>query len=387
MNLYCPICGSREPLQTKRWRCACGEPFLLEGVPPFRRDAVRPGERGLWRYRDLLPALDAEPVTMGEGGTPLLLEEWAGLRVGFKLEFISPTGSFKDRGTAVLVSFLRSWGVGEVVDDSSGNAGASLAAYGARAGLRVRIFAPAHTSPAKLAQISVYGAEIVAVPGPRPRATEAALEAVAAGAYYASHAYHPLFVEGVATLAYEVLENLGWRVPDNMIFPVGNGSLLFSTYLAVKRMQAAGAIEHLPRLFAVQARGCAPLMSATVSNVPNGTLEATAPRGVGGVAWEKGAEDVAPLDSGQTGTLAEGIAVTQPSLGRYVLQALRETGGAVVAVEDADILSARQALARRGLYVEPTAAATVAALPQLRDWIGPHELSVLPLTGHGLKST
>jgi threonine synthase len=376
MNLYCPTCGSREPLQTKRWRCACGEPFLLEGVPPFRRDAVRPGERGLWRYRDLLPALDAEPVTspergrdtvvtMGEGGTPLLLEEWAGLRVGFKLEFISPTGSFKDRGTAVLVSFLRSWGVGEVVDDSSGNAGASLAAYGARAGLRVRIFAPAHTSPAKLAQISVYGAEIVAVPGPRPRATEAALEAVAAGAYYASHAYHPLFVEGVATLAYEVLENLGWRVPDNMIFPVGNGSLLFSTYLAVKRMLAAGTIDHLPRLFAVQARGCAPLRAA----------------------WERGAQDVAPLDSGQTGTLAEGIAVTQPSLGRYVLQALRETGGAVVAVADADILSARQALARRGLYVEPTAAATVAALPQLRDWIGPHELSVLPLTGHGLKST
>jgi threonine synthase len=302
---------------------------------------------------------------MGEGGTPLLLEEWEGLRLGFKLEFLSPTASFKDRGTAVLVSFLRSWGVREVVDDSSGNAGASLAAYGARAGLRVRIFVPAHTSPAKLAQIAVYGAEVVAVQGSRPMATEAALQAVNAGAYYASHAYHPLFVEGVATLAYEVVESLGWRAPDSFIFPAGNGSLVVSTYLAMKRMQAAGVIDHLPRLFAVQACGCAPLLAA----------------------WQKGAQDAVPLAVGETGTLAEGIAVTQPSLGRYVLQALRETGGAVIAVQDADILSARQALARRGLYVEPSAAATVAALPQLRAWIEPHELSVLALTGHGLKST
>jgi len=363
MNLRCPVCGSRESLPTRRWRCTCGPPFLLEGVPAFRRDAIRTQERGLWRYRDLLPNLDAEPVTLGEGGTPLLLEEWEGLQLGFKLEFMSPTASFKDRGTAVLVSFLRSWGVHEVVDDSSGNAGASLAAYGARAGLRVRIFAPAHTSPAKLAQIAIYGAEIITVPGPRPRATEAALEAVAAGAYYASHAYHPLFVEGVATLAYEVAEDLGWRVPDNLVFPTGNGSLVFSTYLALKRMQAAGVIDHLPRLFAVQAHNCAPLLPA----------------------WQSGAEEVAPIASGAT--VAEGIAVAQPALGRYVLQALRETGGAVVAVEDADILSARQSLARRGLYVEPSAAATVAALPQLRTGIAPGELTVLALTGHGLKST
>ncbi len=363
MNLRCPVCGCTEPLPTKRWRCVCGRPFLLTGLPPFRRDAIRPVERGLWRYRELLPALDGEPVTLGEGGTPLLLEEWEGLRLGLKLEFLSPTASFKDRGTAVLVSFLRSWGVREVVDDSSGNAGASLAAYGARAGLRVRIFVPAHTSPAKLAQIAVYGAEIVAVPGPRPMATEAVLQAVDAGATYASHAYHPLFAEGLATMAYEVVESLGWRAPDNLIFPTGNGSLVFSTYLAMKRMQAAGVIGNLPRLFAVQAQGCAPLLAP----------------------WRQGAEDVPAIAAGET--VAEGIAVTRPSLGRYVLQALRETGGAVVAVEDADILAARRTLASRGLYVEPSAAAALAALPQLRAWIGPGELSVLALTGHGLKST
>jgi len=363
MNLRCSNCGRQEPLPTTLWRCVCGQPFLLDDVPPFRRDAIHCGERGLWRYRDLLPPLDAEPVTLGEGGTPLLWEEWEGLRLGFKLEFLSPTASFKDRGTAVLVSFLRSWGVREVVDDSSGNAGASLAAYGARAGLRARIFVPAHASPAKLNQIAVYGAEIVAVPGPRFRATEAALEAVAAGACYASHAYHPLFVEGVATLAYELAESLDWHMPDNLLFPVGNGSLVFSTYLAMKRMHAAMAIDRMPRLFAVQARGCAPLLAA----------------------WETADEDVPSISCGAT--VAEGIAVSQPSLGRYVLQAIRETGGAVLAVEDSDILSARQALARRGLYVEPSAAVTVAALPQLRKCIDPQDLTVLPLTGHGLKSS
>lgn len=362
MNLYCPHCGHREVLPAKLWRCTCGQPFVLEGVPPFRREAIRLGEQGLWRYRDLLPPLDAEPVTLGEGGTPLLVEEWEGLQIGFKLEFLSPTASFKDRGAAVLVSFLRSWGIREVVDDSSGNAGASLAAYGARAGLRVRIFAPAHTSPAKLAQIAVYGAEIVTVEGPRALATEAALQAVEAGAYYASHAYHPLFVEGVATLAYEVAERFGWCPPDNLIFPVGNGSLVFAAYLAMTRMRAAGVIDRLPRLFAVQARGCAPLLDA----------------------WRNGADNVAPITAGET--LAEGIAVARPALGRYVLQALRETGGAVVAVDDTDILSARRSLARRGWYVEPSAAAAVAALPQLRAWIDPHQLSVLALTGHGLKS-
>ncbi|MGC8787833.1 MAG: pyridoxal-phosphate dependent enzyme, partial [Anaerolineae bacterium] len=191
---------------------------MIEDIPPFRLDAIRQQESGLWRYRDVLPPIgqDAEPVSMGEGATPLLLEEWNGLRVGFKLEFLNPTGSFKDRGTSLLVSFLRAWGIRDVVDDSSGNAGASLAAYGARAGFRVRIFAPAHTSAAKRAQIQVYGAELIPVEGPRSNATEAALEAVRAGAYYASHAYHPMFLEGVATMGYELFEQLGRRTPEHL---------------------------------------------------------------------------------------------------------------------------------------------------------------------------
>nr|MBC7244274.1 threonine synthase [Chloroflexota bacterium] len=364
MNFYCAVCGYRETWPTTRWRCPCGQPLFVEDVPEFRLAAVRPQETGVWRYRELLPSMapNAEPVSMGEGNTPLLLEEWDGLHVGYKLEFLSPTGSFKDRGSSLLVSFLRAWGIRDVVDDSSGNAGASLAAYGARAGLRVRIFAPAHTSTAKRAQIEVYGAEFVPIEGPRPRATEAVLQAVSAGAYYASHAYHPMFLEGVVTMGYELFEQLGGRMPDNLLLPVGHGSLIASTYMAVKRMQEAGALHTMPRFFAVQAQACAPVFTA----------------------WQNGWEDTQEVQPDKT--IAEGISVTRPAWGRYVLRAVRESGGAVLTVNDEEILAAREALARRGLYVEPTAAVPFAALLRLRQRFRAQELTVLPLTGHGLKS-
>lgn len=362
MKLICARCGSEEPLQTQKWRCDCGRPYMLEGVPAFRREAIRSNEQSLWRYRDLLPPFEGDPVTMGEGGTPLLIEEWDGLRLGFKLEFISPSGSFKDRGASLLVSFLRSCGIDDVLDDSSGNAGAALAAYGARGGLHVRIFAPAYTPAAKLVQISSYGAEMIPVQGPRPKATEAALQAVASGAYYATHNYSPFFVEGVATLAYEVLEQLNWEPPDNLLFPMGSGSLVASSYLALTRMRAAGMLDRLPRFFVVQSRVCAPVLQA----------------------WENGWEDVRETTPGKT--VAEGITIGRPAWGWYALEAVRESGGCVLAVDDSDVLAARDRLARRGLYVEPTSAVPVAALSQLRERIAPSELTVLPLTGHGLKS-
>ncbi|MGQ9493446.1 MAG: threonine synthase [Anaerolineae bacterium] len=365
MNFYCAVCSHRETWPTMRWRCPCGQPFFVENVPRFRPAAIRPQEPGIWRYRELLPPMPphAEPVSMGEGNTPLLLEEWDGLRVGFKLEFLSPTGSFKDRGSSLLVSFLHAWGIHDVVDDSSGNAGASLAAYGARAGLQVRIFAPAHTSAAKRAQIRVYGAEFIPVEGPRSRATEAALEAVRAGAYYASHAYHPMFLEGVVTLGYELFEQLGRQMPDNLLFPVGHGSLIASTYIAVRRMQEAGILHAMPRFFAVQAQACAPVFAA----------------------WQNGWEETQETQSSHT--VAEGISVARPAWGRCVLKAVRESGGAVLTVSDEEILTAREALARRGLYVEPTAAVPFAALMRLRQRFHAQELTVLPLTGHGLKAS
>jgi len=304
---------------------------------------------------------EAEVVSLGEGFTPLLPVRLYGACVLCKLEFLAPSGSFKDRGTSVLVSMVRAMGTDEVVEDSSGNAAASLAAYCARAGIRARIFVPAHASAAKLAQIAVYGATVVPVDGPRENSALAAQEA-ARDAYYASHNYNPLFLEGTKTFAYEVWEQLGGSVPDNVVLPVGNGSLLVGAYRGFGDLKAAGLVERLPRLLAVQAEACAPFYDA----------------------YRRGLEEPQPVTPHET--VAEGICIAQPTRGRQVLSAIRNTGGAVVAVDDAEIRSARAVLARAGLYVEPTSATAAAALVKLNKMINAEEVTVVALTGHGLKS-
>ncbi|HID87366.1 MAG TPA: pyridoxal-phosphate dependent enzyme [Anaerolineae bacterium] len=362
MNLRCTACGRAYPLPTQDWRCECGGVFELEGTPPFSRQAVRSDEATLWRYRAMLPIEHEEHiVSLGEGFTPLVEANAYGLPVLCKLEFLAPTGSFKDRGTTVLVSALREMGVTRVVEDSSGNAAASLAAYCARAGIRARIFVPAHASPAKLAQIAIYDAELVPVEGPRERAAEAAQDA-ARRAYYASHYYNPFPLEGLKTFAYEVWEQLGGRAPHNIVFPVGHGTFLLGTHRGFGELRTAGLIERMPRLFAVQARACAPLYQA----------------------YRQGLETPPLTSEGET--IAEGIRIAHPVRGEQVLRAVRETGGAILAVDDGEIQWARDHLIRQGLYVEPTSAVALAGLRKLDKAIAPDEITIVPLTGSGLKS-
>jgi threonine synthase len=310
----------------------------------------------------MLPVHDDETiVSLGEGLTPLVETQLYGVPLLCKLEFLAPTGSFKDRGTAVLVSLLQGIGVTEVVEDSSGNAAASLAAYCARASIHARIFVPAYTSPAKLAQIAIYGAELVPVDGPRQNSALAAQEA-AKDAYYASHNYSPFFVQGTKTVAYEIWEHLGKSAPRNVIFPVGNGSLLMGTYRGFSELRQAGLIDHLPRLFGVQAQACGPIYEA----------------------FQQGLEDAPPVSAGHT--VAEGIRISHPVRGRQILRAVRETDGAMVAVDEAEIADAHALLARQGLYVEPTSATVAAAVRKLGNLIGRDEVTVAALTGSGLKS-
>ncbi|MCK4298282.1 MAG: pyridoxal-phosphate dependent enzyme, partial [Planctomycetes bacterium] len=247
---------------------------------------------------------------------------------------------------------------------------ASLAAYAARAGIEAEIYVPAYASPNKLAQIAVYGAKLVKVEGPRERAAQAVQEAAAQGTYYASHYYNPFTLEGLKTIAYEIAEQLGWRAPDNLVLPVGHGTLLLGAYRGFNDLLAASLIERPPRLFAVQAEPCAPLYEA----------------------YQRKQDDAFPIEKGlvlslsKGQTIAEGISIAQPVRGRQILAAVRETGGAVLAVSDEETLRARDQLAQRGLYVEPTSAAAIAALLQLRGLIGLEEITVVPLTGTGLKS-
>jgi len=375
MNLRCLSCQRTYPQDTYRWRCECGGVFELESATGFAKDEIETGDFSLWRYRAMLPVGHEEGViSLGEGFTPLVETQVYDIRIHCKLEFLNPTGSFKDRGTAVLINMLRGLGVKRVVEDSSGNAGASLAAYAARSayyaarsGIEAEIYVPAYASPNKLAQIAIYGARLVKVEGPRERASQAAQEAADQGAYYASHYYNPFTLEGLKTIAYEIAEQLDWRAPDNLALPVGQGTLLLGAYRGFKHLLAAGLIEKLPRLFAVQAEPCAPLHEAYQQGLDDALLMPSA-----------------PIEKNET--VAEGISTARPVRGRQVLAAVRETGGAVLAVSDEATLRARDELARRGLYVEPTSAVAIAALLQLRGLIGPEELTVVPLTGSGLKS-
>jgi threonine synthase len=273
-----------------------------------------------------------------------------------KLESLNPTGSFKDRGAAVLLTYLQGRGVRRLVEDSSGNAGAAIAAYGARAGIGASIYVPAAASAGKLAQIAAYGAEVRRVTGSREAVAEAAR---GAPGVYASHCWHPAFFHGTKTIAYELWEQLGWRGPDWVVSPVGHGTLLLGLALGFRELRAAGAIPRLPRLAAVQAAACAPLAGPALG-----------------------------LPDSAGDTMAEGIRTRQPARGPEILRAVEESEGRWEVVAEAEIQEAWARLAAEGVYVEPTAAVAPAAAWRLleRGVVGRDETLVVPVTGHGLKT-
>ncbi|HEU5432438.1 MAG TPA: pyridoxal-phosphate dependent enzyme, partial [Thermomicrobiales bacterium] len=313
MIAACHRCGWDGELTRDLWRCpTCGGPLAWAGERALRPEATQPNLPGLWRYAAALPVGPEKAVSLGEGMTPLPSLEIDGAEVRVKLDSQNPTGSFKDRGVAVMISVLKQLGATHAVEDSSGNAGAAVAAYAARAGMRCAIFAPAAASPGKLAQAVAYGAEVTLVPGKREAVAEAAMAAAAAtpGATYASHNWHPAFIEGVKTWAFEVWEQLGRNAPDAIVVPAGSGSLVLGAALGFEELRRGGAITKLPRLYAAQPAACAPLV----------------------VAMRSGAADVERFPS--TPTLAEGASIAEPIRGREALAALRQTNGGAVAIEE-----------------------------------------------------
>ena len=359
-----PSTGRVYPLDRPRWRADGGHHLNLEPGPGLTRRDIDGACRSVWRYAKALAVDPAGAVTMGEGWTPIVPGTWAGAPVLHKLEFMMPTGSFKDRGMTVMVSYLRSRGIDHVLEDSSGNAGASLSAYAAAAGIRCRILVPETASYPKIAQIAACGADVVTIAGSRQDVAEAALRQ-SAEIFYASHNWQPLFVEGTKTLAYELWEQLGFRVPDNVVVPLGYGSNVLGCDRGFGELVRSGEIEKPPRLFGVQAANCAPYHAA----------------------FAAGAEQLVPTPIAPT--IAEGIASARPTRVAEVLRAVRDTGGRIVAVSETEIVEALAALARQGLYVEPTSAAAAAGLTQLLAdrTVSPGETTVLVLTGSGLKAS
>lgn len=364
MQIRCVDCTARYPLNTRAWSCEnCGGLLEIDGAPAFDAAQIVRGDASLWRYRTLLPLPEnAEPVSMGEGWTPLIPVPYRDSTIHCKLDFLNPTGSFKDRGTSLIVSAVKSFGIERVVEDSSGNAAASLAGYSAYAGLRATIFAPAHASPMKLAQIQVYGAELQKIEGVREKSAQAAQDAVRMhGAYYASHYYNPFFVAGMQTTAWEIWEQLG-RAPDVIVMPAGQGTNMVGMYRGFLALRDANLISTLPRFVAAQAAMVAPIA----------------------LAYERGESEPVRVESFKT--IAEGIANTEPVHGRELLCLIRETNGSALTASEDEIRAARLALARHGVFVEPTSATAIAVLDKLPRQIFQDATIVVSLTGSGLKA-
>ena len=327
----------------------------------FRVELVDLTLNNLWRYHHFLPVGVQDAISMGEGFTPMLNVKLNNKEILIKQEQLFPTGSYKDRGAAVLMSYAQKMGVKHVVQDSSGNAGCSIAAYAANANIACDIFVPLETSMAKLAQIRAYGANLILVDGDR-EATAAAALLAAQKSYYASHCYNSVFLHGTKTFAYEVCEQLGWKAPDVVVLPAGNGTLVLGCYIGFKHLFESNVIFKMPKIVAVQAKNCAPLYNA----------------------WIEGLNESVKVVSGYT--LAEGIAIADPIRGKEMISAVKNTQGIFVTVNDNEIIQALKLCNSKGYYIEPTSAATIAGLLKAQE-IVEGETWVTLFSGHGLKCT
>lgn len=358
-SFSCIVCHKPFPKEFA-FRCPdCGGVFSIESnifFDPLRIETELPG---IWPYRHTFGLTENAPIiTLGEGNTPLVFAKVLEKEIALKLEYQNPTGSFKDRLTATEMSFLVSLGATIAVEDSSGNAGASFAAYASRAGIHGKVFVPDSASGPKRVQIEMYGAEVVLIKGSRSRTAEAVIKEVeTTGKIYASHAYLPHGLPGLATIAYEIYEQLG-QTPGTIIAPVGHGSLLLGIFLGFSGLKDANIIKSIPVHVGVQAKNCSPL-------------------------WSKTQETDSENRGQENGTVAEGVRVENPARGSELLELSESQPIRFIAVEESEILPGRDCLASLGFYVEPTSAVVWNALSQVTDEV-PDPIVVV-LTGSGLK--
>jgi threonine synthase len=376
-KLDCTRCERDFPADSIQNLCTCGAPLFARYDLVRAAKEMRPGqlalrEPNMWRYHEVLPVADeSERVSLGEGLTPLLPAARLGASVGLprlliKDESGNPTGSFKARGLSVAITMAKRLGASDVCLPSAGNAGSALAAYAAKAGLRAHVYVPRDIAQLFLMETRAYGAEVQTVDG---LITDAGRICAAAasehGWYECATLKEPYRVEGKKTLGYELAEQLGWTLPDAILYPTGGGTGLIGMWKAFEELETMGFIgAKRPRMYAVQAEGCAPIVSAFAAG-----LEAAPP-------WEN------------AHTVAHGLRVPR-ALGDFlILRALRQSHGAAIAVSDAELIAGVKDAARtEGLFMAPEGGACVAALRRLRQsgHLSPDDSVVLFNTGTGFK--
>ncbi len=375
--LFCVDCGTELPVNASQYRCpsCAGRLEIGYDYTKIREKVTRSlltsrPQQSMWRYRELLPADPDSIVSLGEGTTPLIAADRLAQKLGMdrltvKLEYTCPSGSFKDRGSSLVLTKAKEVKAGTVAIDSSGNAAASLAAYSAKAGIQCFVFTPAYASAGKLIQAMAHAARVIKVEGTRRDTFEIAKAAIAKhGWYYCGVQVNPFPAEGCKTIGYELCEQFNWELPDLVVSPVGSGSGLIGCWKGLKEMSELGLVDQLPSMVCVQPEGCSPIASAFKEN-----------------------REIAPVEKPQT--IAEGLMIAQPLKGKSVLNALRESHGLAEEVSDQEIMDAARMLAEsEGVFVEPSAAASIAGMIKLlsQDKIKPDQKVTCVLTGSGLKT-
>jgi threonine synthase len=374
-HLICTSCGLQHEWSRLQNLCtSCYKPLfaivdLAAAGRALTREALATREKSLWRYREVLPLPEgAEPVSLGEGGTPLLRATKFGgdVDLWIKDESQNPTQSFKARGMSVAVSMARYLGTTKLAVASAGNAGGALAAYAARAGLEAHIFMPRDTPPANVIECRELGAHVTLVDGLiTDCGTEIAGRKATEGWFDISTLKEPYRVEGKKTLGYELAEQFDWQLPDVILYPTGGGTGLIGMWKAFNEMETLGWIDKKrPRMFSVQASGCAPIVRA----------------------FENGESFAAEFPN--VHTCASGLRVPK-ALGDFLmLKILRQSNGGAVAVDDEEMIRVtREVGSSEGLFVAPEGAACFAALRELRSTgkIDIAERVVIFNTGSGIK--
>jgi threonine synthase len=377
--LQCSGCGKEYAhLEIHTFCPDCQSPLLsLYDLSQVRqqvdRDEISHRKKGMWRWSEMLPVLNAEnQIFLGEGDTPLLslprLEQELGLsQLYVKDESSNPTGSFKARGLAAAVSKAKELGVEKVIIPTAGNAGGAMAAYAARAGLKAHIFMPKDTPHANIEESRMAGAEVVLVDGLiSDAAGMAGVKARAEGWFDVSTFKEPYRVEGKKVMGYELAEAFDWELPDVIIYPTGGGTGLVGMWKAFEELEQLGWLENVrrPRMVSVQAEGCAPVVKAFQAKASFCDF------------WTN------------AHTLASGLRVPKSFADHLILKDIYESNGTAIAVSDEAILDAQNQLAKlEGIFAAPEGAATLAALKELiqQKWVQPEERIVLFNTGSGLK--
>jgi threonine synthase len=357
----CDTCNFRSEPDQPLWCCPqCGSALHVEGLDSL--GDLNLNATGMWRYDSALPTnAPARGTILGEGATPLIPVEIDGFPIHLKMDSHMPSGSFKDRGAAAMATYLHQIGVKRIIVDSSGNAAAAMSAYAAALGLDCTVYVPSTASPGKMVQARAYGSTVIPVEGSREDVAQAAQSAAEndSSATYASHNYHPVFVEGVKTWAIEVWEQLGSTNPDVVYAPSGGGSSFVGAW---RGFVAVGG--SMPQLVLCQPSACAPIHKA----------------------WQAGT-DIEPVPANDT--IAEGTKISMPSRPKQILNALRNGNGATAAIDDAYLIDTLKLLWSQGVYVEPTAGLGVAACRQAisAGKHSPDQRIVAHITGNGLKAT